>query len=322
MVQDNGGAIAQRGFNYQNHVISLVAIRNYCKNKFEIYVESDDDFEVVYDDNYHAYIQVKGMKRVSITRLLQKEKDNCSIFEKHFTSGDQHSKYKIVVFHFNQAELLKMNVNTSEELFERSWKFSAEQTNEILAKLGADFGAKLDNFSLVKTAFCNDFSEARTYLKGELITQEISVDGRDDIILDELDRLIKQKSEYIIKNEDDKKLKRISAVELKPILKKISSKALFESELDKFPFTPYKKAKIKKEEVKIILNYMYDKRQVIGLLESDKDRLETKHLIEIAEEIINCDILQHLDYDARYAIVISAYCDIIEGVANEPINHP
>ena len=147
MVQDNGGAIAQRGFNYQNHVISLVAIRNYCKNKFEIYVESDDDFEVVYDDNYHAYIQVKGMKRVSITRLLQKEKDNCSIFEKHFTSGDQHSKYKIVVFHFNQAELLKMNVNTSEELFERSWKFSAEQTNEILAKLGADFGAKLDNFS-------------------------------------------------------------------------------------------------------------------------------------------------------------------------------
>ncbi|WP_142236504.1 dsDNA nuclease domain-containing protein, partial [Streptococcus salivarius] len=57
MVRDNGGAIAQKGFNYQNHVISLTAIRNYTKNNFEIFVESDDDFEVLYDDNYHAYIQ-------------------------------------------------------------------------------------------------------------------------------------------------------------------------------------------------------------------------------------------------------------------------
>lgn len=321
MVQDNGGAIAQKGFNYQNHVISLTAIRNYTKNNFEIFVESDDDFEVLYDDNYHAYIQVKGKKRIGLKSLLQKHEGKCSILEKHLTPGDGHSKYKIVVFHFTESELSKMQENTSEELFEHSFKLSTEQTDYILEQLDESFSTKLTNFSLVKTSFKNDYLEARTYLKGELINQGISVDGRDDLILDELDRLIKQKSEYIIENKDDKKLKRISAIELQPILQKISSKALFESELDKFPFSSYTKAKIKKEEVKIIQQYMYKKRQVIGLLESDIHRLETKELTEIAEEIKFCDILKSLESDTKYAIIISAYCDIVEGVANEPINH-
>lgn len=321
MVRDNGGARAQKGFNYQNHVISLTAIRNYTKNNFEIFVESDDDFEVLYDNNYHAYIQVKGKKRIGLKSLLQEHENKCSILEKHLTPGDGHSKYKIVVFHFTEKELSKMQENTSEELFEHSFKLSTEQTDYILEQLDKSFSTKLANFSLVKTSFKNDFSEARTYLKGELINQGISVDGRDDLILDELVRLIKQKSEYIIKKEDDKKLKRISAIELQPILQKISSKALFESELDKFPFTSFIKAKIKKEEVKIIQQYMYKKRQVIGLLESDIHRLETKELTEIAEEIEFCDILKPLESDTRYAIIISAYCDIVEGVANEAINH-
>ena len=102
MVRDNGGAIAQKGFNYQNNVISLTAIRNYTKNNFEIFVESDDDFEVLYDDNYHAYIQVKGKKRIGLKSLLQKHEDKCSILEKHLTPGDGHSKYKIVVYHFTE----------------------------------------------------------------------------------------------------------------------------------------------------------------------------------------------------------------------------
>ena len=54
MVKDNGGSIAQKGFNYQNCVISLVAIRNYNKSNFSIYVETDEDFEVTYDDCFHA----------------------------------------------------------------------------------------------------------------------------------------------------------------------------------------------------------------------------------------------------------------------------
>ena len=328
MVHDNGGAIAQKGFNYQNHVISLVAIRNYQKNNFEIFVESADDFEVLYDDNYHAYIQVKGQKRVSINNLLKVNTDNCSIFEKNLTPGDENSKYKIVVFHFSQKDLSVMQENTEDELFEYSWTLREKERKDVFNKLPEAFRnkdnnleTKLSNFSLVKTSFSNNIVDARKYLKGELVTQKISVDGRDDLILDELDRVIRQKSEYILKDDDDKKFKRISSNELQAILKKVSSKASFERELEEFPFTTYRKAIIKREEIKIIHQYMYEKRQVIGLLESDKHMLETKQLTEIAEEIKSESILQHLEDNTRYAIIASAYCDIIEGVANEPINY-
>ncbi|WP_410531465.1 dsDNA nuclease domain-containing protein [Streptococcus agalactiae] len=82
MAKDNGGAIAQKGFNYQNCVVSLVAIRNYKKPNFSIYVEADEDFEVMYDDDYHAYIQVKGQKGMSIKKLLSTTNNKPSIFEK------------------------------------------------------------------------------------------------------------------------------------------------------------------------------------------------------------------------------------------------
>ncbi len=47
MVKDNGGAIAQKGFHFQNHVISLVGIRNYKKRIFQFMLRADDDFEVL-----------------------------------------------------------------------------------------------------------------------------------------------------------------------------------------------------------------------------------------------------------------------------------
>lgn len=60
MVKDNGWSIAQKGFNYQNCVVSLVAIRNYNKSNFSIYVETDEDFEVTYDDSFRNFDKLKG----------------------------------------------------------------------------------------------------------------------------------------------------------------------------------------------------------------------------------------------------------------------
>lgn len=324
MVIDNGGAIAQKGFNYQNHVIALVAIKNYNKKNFEIFVETNDDCEVLYDDNYHAYLQVKGLEKVSVADLLRKNKDKCSIFEKHFTPGDEHSKYKIVILQFKQGELDNLKANKEDELFDFSWNLVAKKQDEILNKLPDEFKnrdkhlkTKLKNFSFVKTSFSNDFVEARKFLKGELVTQKISVDGRDDVILDELDRIISQKSEIVLNGRVDKKLKRITTDELQLILKKVSSKAQFDSELEKFPFTSYKKEIIKKEEIRIITHYMHEKKEAIKLLKSDIQRLKTQHLSEIVDEIKDNDSLQKLEDEAKYAVIISAYCDILEGVANE-----
>ncbi|EHM67641.1 dsDNA nuclease domain-containing protein [Staphylococcus aureus] len=128
MVRENGGANAQRGFNYQNCVISLVAIRNYKKPNFKIYVEADEDFEVNYGDDYHACIQVKGEKNLTFNKLLKGEKGKLSIFEKNLSSGKSDSVYKIVVFSFSRKDMESMQEQTDEEeLFSNSWLLSNDQ---------------------------------------------------------------------------------------------------------------------------------------------------------------------------------------------------
>lgn len=72
-VNDNGGAIAIKGFNYQKAAIVLVMINNYQKNNFKVIPESKEDFEV-YIDNEVYFIQVKGTKGLSISKLKERKK--------------------------------------------------------------------------------------------------------------------------------------------------------------------------------------------------------------------------------------------------------
>ena len=320
MSTNNGGAIAQKGFNYQNHVISLVAIRNYEKRNFSIYVEADEDFEVTFDDDYHAYIQVKGQK-ISIKKLLARSNGKPCILEKNLTSGDDKSKYKIVVIDIldGDIKLLQEQSTVDEELFNKSYRLGSSHRDTIEKELGDSFNSKLDNFSLIKTDFDNNSDSARTYLKGELVNAKISVDGRDDSILNELLRLIQQKAEKIIQSEEDKQFKKIAKDDLASLLKKIQDKERFEKELDGFDFTAVKKERIKKEELKIPLQYITERKELIEFLRSDMDRLEEESLVSIAQKIIsrNIEILEGLDENTKYAIIISAYCEIVRGIVNE-----
>ncbi|HHO6467956.1 TPA: hypothetical protein ACRVM8_001755 [Staphylococcus aureus] len=75
-----------------------------------------------------------------------------------------------------------------EELFSNSWLLSNDQKNKVN-------NDRVENFSLVKTAFDNDMKNARIYLKGELVQQNIVVEGRAEVILNELFQQILQKSE-------------------------------------------------------------------------------------------------------------------------------
>lgn len=311
MVRDNGGAIAQKGFNYQNCVVSLVAIRNYTKPNFSIYVEADEDFEVTYDDDYHAYIQVKGQKSMSIKKLLSTTNNKPSIFEKNLSSGTDDSIYKIVVYNFSEKDLKEMQEQTdSEELFQSSWLLSNSQKNQVN-------NPRTDNFSLVKTAFDNNINDARTFLKGELANQNISIDNRDDIILNELSQQIVQKSEREVQTEADKELKKITSEELNLILQKVTAKARFDKELNRFGFTEIKNEKIKKEEKKIILEYMTAKKSVINFLKSDESRLDNEEITTLLPKTFDLPEMKILPEYSSYAISISAYCDILEGIANE-----
>lgn len=311
MVRDNGGAIAQRGFNYQNCVVSLVAIRNYKKPNFSIYVEADEDFEVTYDGNYHAYIQVKGQKDMSIKKLLESNNDKQSILEKNLSSGTDDSTYKIVVYNFSSKDLREMQEQTNtEELFESSWTLSNSQKSQVNNQ-------RIENFSLVKTAFENNINDARRYLKGELATQNISLDNRHDIILNELLQQIAQKSERLVRTELDKELKKITSEELNLILQKVTAKERFERELNAFGFSSIKNEMIKVEEKKIILQYMTAKKSVINFLKSDMSRLRNEKAIELLPKTFDLEDMKELPEDSKYAISISAYCDILEGIANE-----
>lgn len=309
-MSDNGGAIAQKGFTYQNHVVALVAIRNYLKPNFIIYVEAKDDFEVMYDEKYHACIQVKGVKDLSLTKLLKSSNNKPSIFDKNLSSGTDESTYKIVVYKFSEKDLKDMQEQIdTEELFYNSWILSDEQKNRINNK-------RINNFALVKTEFNNTTNSARTFLKGELVDQKIMVDGRSDIILNELLQQIQQRSEKEIVSEADRELKKITSSEIALILQKVTAKARFEEELRKFKFTSIKNEKIKREESKIILEYMVAKKAVIQFLKSDKFRLENESLEQLMPDILILPKLNGLSENSKYAVGISAYCDILEGIAN------
>ena len=286
MVKDNGGSIAQKGFNYQNCVISLVAIRNYNKSNFSIYVETDEDFEVTYDDSYHAYIQVKGQKNMSLKKLLQETKERPSIFEKNLSSGTNDSIYKIVVYNFKESDLKEMQEQIdTEELFSSSWLLSDNQKKEVN-------NPRVDNFALVKTAFDNNIIDAKTFLKGEMANQRVSIDNRDDVIINELLQQIVQKSEKEVHTIADK-------------------------ELDKFGFTEIKNEKIKKEEKKIILEYITAKKSVVNFLNSDENSLENESVTTLIPKTFMLPEMETLSENSRYAVGISAYCDILEGIANE-----
>ena len=69
------GSIAQKVLIIKI-ALYLVAIRNYNKSNFSIYVETDEDFEVTYDDSYHAYIQVKGQKNMSLKSYYKKQRND------------------------------------------------------------------------------------------------------------------------------------------------------------------------------------------------------------------------------------------------------
>lgn len=311
MVFDNGGAIAQKGFNYQNAVISLVAIRNYKKSNFEIYVEASEDFEVHYDTDYHAYIQVKGMKTMSLAKLLKQSKlksgnKKPSIIEKNLNSGGLGDKYKIVVYTFTNSDLKEMQEQQDEEeLFEKSYLFSDEQKTKI-NHLNAE------NLALIITDFENNKVSARKYLVGEMASQNISVDNKSDILLDHLDRIISEKAEFILENDSDKKYKCISAEELNPILQKTMSLARFETVLSKFDFNEFKKEKIKLEKNKIILKYFYLRNKVIEqLMLLDLYNLSE---VEVITMLIKLPEIQELEDFTAHAICISAYCDVVEGV--------
>lgn len=69
---DNGGAVAIKGFNYQKASIILVMINNYHRDNFSVIPEAEDDFQV-HVDGKNIFIQVKGEKSITLSKLITKD---------------------------------------------------------------------------------------------------------------------------------------------------------------------------------------------------------------------------------------------------------
>ena len=310
MVADNGGANAIKGMNYQNAVISLVAIRNYEKEGFELILEADDDFEVLYD-NYHAYIQVKGEQKMSLSKMLNQKKEGGkekkSMLDKHFKVGDSKSIYKFVVYNFTQSDLDKMK-GTDDELFNSSLKLSKAQEERIN-------NSKTKRFSIIKTPFEKNMLEAQNYLLGEMANSGIAVDNRVNQVLGELTTIIYRKSEYTIKEESDKKYKKLVSKELKDILLKVSAMEMFDEIVKDLPYTPLKKSRIKTEKLKISTQQTFLKQSVIEYIQSNLYlELEDLMVEDLINRCIELDMFSNVDNNMRIALIVSSYCDIIEEI--------
>ena len=310
MVADNGGANAIKGMNYQNAVISLVAIRNYEKEGFELILEADDDFEVLYD-NYHSYIQVKGEQKMSLSKMLNQKKEGGkekkSMLDKHFKVGDSKSIYKFVVYNFTQSDLDKMK-ETDDELFNSSLKLSKAQEERIN-------NSKTKRFSIIKTPFEKNLLEAQNYLLGEMANSGIAVDNRVNQVLGELTTIIYRKSEYTIKEESDKKYKKLVSKELKDILLKVSAMEMFDEIVKDLPYTPLKKSRIKTEKLKISTQQTFLKQSVIEYIQSNLYlELEDLTVEDLINRCIELDMFSNVDNNMRIALIVSSYCDIIEEI--------
>lgn len=201
----DGGANAIRGFNYQKSVIALIAVLNYSKDDFELFLENQDDVEVLFKDS-HTFIQIKSNKGLSIKSLVKADKrTNQSILGKNLSKnpcGSRLGRYKVVTPDFLKSD--KSNLEECGEglIFDTIYKYSDNQRLAVADSLNdqdckqPDLDLKLSNSYLFFSPFRADSRDAIRSIKGTMSDHNISVDNnKGDIAINELFTQIDNKSE-------------------------------------------------------------------------------------------------------------------------------
>lgn len=232
-MDDAGGAIAIKGFNFQKALICLIAVLNYDKNGFSVFVENKEDIEVLFPDS-HTFIQAKSTKGLSVSKLLQPDKTSGrSVMYKNFDKNKNgvSNRYKIAVGGFAQSDKDELSKATDNCIFDANvYEYCDEQKQNILTKLveqGAinkDIEDKLKRAYLVYFPYSESLDEAIRYIKGCMTEKNICVDNdAGKIALNELALQIDTKS-GIVPDENDPypQTKNITGAELKTIFKTAS----------------------------------------------------------------------------------------------------
>jgi hypothetical protein len=232
-MDDAGGAIAIKGFNFQKALICLIAVLNYDKDGFSVFVENKEDIEVLFPDS-HTFIQAKSTKALSVTKLLKPEKTSGqSILYKNLNknSNGVTNRYKIAVSSFAQSDKDELSKAVDNCVFDQNvYMYSDEQKQNIVTKLaeqGAinkDIEDKLKRSYLVYFPYSESLDEAIRYIMGCMPEKNICVDNEaGKIALNELALQIDTKSGIVPdENNPYPSTKNITGTELKRIFKTAS----------------------------------------------------------------------------------------------------
>ena len=309
---DNGGAIAIQGFNYQNAVASLIAILNYDKDNFLLFIETKDDIEVDLEDK-HIFIQVKG-QNLSLSKLLSVDNKKC-IFSKNIQKNHINALYHIVLLGLknDQKDVIEASENI---IFSEEYSYSPEQQNKIITKLKElgfteeTLNNKLPSCRIYFTPFKNKKEDAAKYLIGCMCDKGIKVDERGKILLNELFSVINQKAEKTIKTPADINKKTIDRNFLIKLFETNETYALKEEILQELyrenVITFSEKYNITKEFIKIMSFYKFPKQQLHDKLEdfdiSGNLKEDFRNLFDKAQKI-----LPDISKNTIFAILIDLY---------------
>ena len=287
---DNGGAIALKGYNYQNAVACLIAIQNYHKENFLLYIEAKEDIELDIEDK-HAFIQVKS-QNLTLNELLKtsKKNKNSSIFSKNISKKHPKPLYQIVLLGLksDQNDVKKASDNI---IFSDEYVYSEDQKVKIVSKLKElnfseeTINNKIPYCRLYFTPFKDNQNDGFQFLIGCMCDNNIKVDEKGKIILSELMLMINKKAEIIVKDTKDIERKTISSQYLKKLFETNivyeQKKELIKYLLDIGVIQFADKIFIEKELVSINTIHKYSYKLLYNHLGNFDINMDTKELFEM-----------------------------------------
>lgn len=321
---DNGGAEAIKGFNFQKANLILIAINNYKKNSFKVYIEAEDDIVVSYE-NYKAYIQVKKQihtfsslttkesKKITAADGKKVTKLSSSIIEKNLSFGTKSDNYKIFVKDIGITDKKQLVLKKPGSICAEVYKLNDLARTKIIKSLPVELQNKLENFYFFISPINEDLNEAVNYLIGCLNGINVSVDdNRGRIIIAELSLTIDQKAQEVLSKDVDKEIKAMDTNYFSKIFVTWEALNKFDRILDSLGYNEIINKQIRNERLKIELNLTNLKKDMhealVNLFEDD-DYMDLTNR-NIIDNII--DKFKSTDF-ARYTLIsvaIECLCEV------------
>lgn len=325
---DNGGAEAIKGFNFQKANLILLAVNNYQKNNFKIYIEAEDDIVVSYE-NYKAFIQVKkqvhtfnkitkkGTKKINDPSGKSKQKVSVpspSILEKNLSSGTEEDTFKLIVKDIGQQDKKQLKIKRPGSICSELYVLSDNAKETLIKSLPDELVRKIENFYFFISPVHEDLNEAEKYLIGSLTSAGISVDDkRGRLIIAELSLTIDQKAQYVINNELDKEFKLMDRNYFSKILQTSESLKRFDNVLNSLDYNMIIKKLVKKERLKIELNKSELKEEIKkSITEYIENRGEILKISDkkIVEHIVNKFKSRKIEDVTLISVAIESLCEL------------